>query len=148
MIHDLYQEVILDHGKNPRNFYKMTTFTNYAKGYNPFCGDQIEIFLQVRAELVEKISFQGNGCIICLASASLLTESVCNRTTYGCDELIVLVQNMLVKRQLDENKLGKLVSLKNIIKFPARVKCATLAWHALDNALKHIHKIVTTEKNE
>ncbi len=143
-IRDLYQEVILDHNKNPRNFKEDSDATNYAKGYNPLCGDSLKIFLQVKDDIVETANFTGCGCAISMASGSLMTESIVGKT---CVEVKKIFEQMhLMLTEGDENiELGKLSVLSGVNEFPARVKCASLAWHTLMAALKNSKTDVKTE---
>jgi len=137
-ISELYQQVILDHNKKPRNFRELEAATSSAQGYNPLCGDQLRLFVKVDAERrIEDVSFLGSGCAISKASASLLTVNVKGKTV---DEARVLFDEFhrLVMGELDpasENHLGRLTIFTGVRDFPARVKCASLAWHTLKGAL-------------
>lgn len=146
---DLYQEVILDHSKNPRNFREMENPDKVIDGFNPLCGDKIKLFLKVNDGIVSDISFQGIGCAISTASASLLTESLKGKSVKEA-ELIFAEFHQLVtdhpKEKLDCDCLGKLVVFEGLKDYPMRVKCATLCWHALQAAIKDDDAdMVTTE---
>jgi len=140
---ELYQEIILDHGKNPRNKGKCEGFTNDAKAHNPLCGDKVHIFLKLNNEkLVEDLSFEGEGCAISLASASILTE-----LTKGKDlsfikkiseDFLSMIKNKskITLNSLTEDQVTTITSLSGVQEFPMRVKCATMAWHTLLSAVK------------
>lgn len=137
-LRELYQELILDHSKRPRNAHAMPEATHQAKGQNPLCGDQLELFLQVKDGKVEAASFQGSGCAISTASASLLTECV---RGLAKDEAIALFKSVqkLVTGTPDAQVLERFPKLQvfaGVSEFPARVKCASLAWHTLEHALE------------
>lgn len=135
-LRELYQEVIIDHNRNPRNFHKMPDADRYAEGYNPLCGDQLNLFLKIKDNIIQAASFEGSGCAISTASASLMTEALTGKTVEQAEELFGTIHSLLTKDEaIDEDKLGKLVVLAGVKEFPARVKCATLAWHTLHNAL-------------
>src|ERR1043166_7927596 len=142
---DLYQEVILDHCKHPRNFQELPSATCSAQGHNPLCGDELKLFLELENDAIKNISFLGSGCCISKASASLLTESVKGKTKTEVQKLFDQVHDMVTTGRIVGN-VGKLAVFAGVYKFPARVKCAILAWHALIAALKGDHaKPVTTE---
>ena len=147
-LRELYQEVILDHNKSPRNFKKLETANRTAEGYNPLCGDKIDIFLDVEDDVVKDISFQGSGCAISKASASLMSTIIKGKTVDEAKKLFEKFHD-LITGKLDENtsieELGKLAVLSGVKEFPMRVKCASLAWHTMLTALKNESKIVTTE---
>jgi nitrogen fixation NifU-like protein len=144
---DLYQQVILDHCKQPRNFHELSRPTRSAQGHNPLCGDRLKLYLALDGEVVKDISFVGSGCCISKASASLLTESVKGKTRAEVQELFDLVHEMVMTGQVVGN-VGKLAVFAGVHKFPARVKCAILAWHALMAALKGEGQPVTTETED
>ncbi len=146
-LRDLYQETILDHNKHPRNFHKMDQCSCHAEGYNPLCGDQLELFLNVENNLIQNASFIGKGCAISTASASLLTEVVKGKSTQDAEQLFNLIHHFLTdeKNEIELSTLGKLAVLAGVKEFPARVKCATLAWHTLHAALQKQTKPVSTE---
>jgi nitrogen fixation NifU-like protein len=144
---DLYQQVILDHCKQPRNFHELSHPTCSAQGHNPLCGDQLKLYLALDGEVIKDISFVGSGCCISKASASLLTESVKGKTRAEVQKLFDLVHEMVMTGQVAGN-VGKLAVFAGVHKFPARVKCAILAWHALMAALKGEGRPVTTETED
>jgi nitrogen fixation protein NifU and related proteins len=147
-LRELYQEVILDHNKSPRNFKKLETANRSAEGYNPLCGDKIDIFLDVEDDVVKDISFQGSGCAISKASASLMSTIIKGKPVEEAKKLFEKFHD-LITGKLDENsnieELGKLAVLGGVKEFPMRVKCASLAWHTMLTALKNESKTVTTE---
>ncbi len=132
---DLYQQVILDHCKHPRNFRELPQATCSAQGHNPLCGDQLKLYLQVDGEVIRDISFLGSGCCISKASASLLTESLKGRRTAEVQPIFDQVHEMVTSGKV-VGDVGKLAVFAGVYKFPARVKCAILAWHAVMAALK------------
>lgn len=147
-LHELYQEVILDHNKRPRNFRPLAKANRTANGYNPLCGDQLTVYAQVEDEVIRDVSFQGSGCAISKASASMMTDGVKGKTTAEATALFGQVHRMLTGErdaQADSEDLGKLVVLSGVCEFPARVKCATLAWHTLHAALHEEKRAVSTE---
>src|SRR5918996_1882640 len=136
-LRELCQEVILDHNKRPRNFQKLENATVTADGYNPLCGDQLTVYLRVEDDVIRKISFLGSGCAISKASASMMTDSVKGKTTAEVASVFEQVHHMLTgDAPTDPAVLGKLAVLSGVCEFPARVKCASLAWHTLQAALK------------
>jgi nitrogen fixation NifU-like protein len=143
-LNDLYQQVILDHCKKPRNFHEMANPTRSAQGHNPLCGDQLKLYLALDGEIIKDISFVGDGCCISKASASLLTESVKGKNKGEVQELFDRVHEMVMTGQV-KGDVGKLAVFAGVHKFPTRVKCAILAWHAVIAALKGQGDIVTTE---
>jgi nitrogen fixation NifU-like protein len=145
---DLYQEVILDHNKSPRNFRAMVEANRKADGYNPLCGDQVTIFVNVVDGVIKDISFQGSGCAISKASASLMTAELKGKSEAVAEALFENVHKMLTgDDDADDaaDKVGKLQILSGVCKFPARVKCASLAWHTLQAALKGEDRPASTE---
>ena len=132
---DLYQEVILDHCKKPRNFHEMDQPTCSAQGHNPLCGDQLKLFLTLKGDILEDISFVGSSCCISKASASLLTESLRGKNKADVQKTFDQVHEMVTTGKVNGD-VGKLAVFAGVYKFPARVKCAILAWHALMAALK------------
>jgi len=145
-LRELYQEVILDHSKRPRNFAPMPEATHEAEGHNPLCGDCVTIRLHVRDGVVERASFQGTGCAISTASASLLTEAVRGRTADFAKSLFRRFREALTSGgPVDEDELGDLCVLLGVREFPMRVKCATLAWHTMSAALDGRLDPVSTE---
>ncbi len=145
---ELYQEVILDHNKSPRNFRKLEGANRMAEGYNPLCGDQFTVYLKLEGDVIKEISFQGAGCAISKASASMMTASLKGKTEAEAKALFDRVHKMLLG-ELDtksgEHNLGKLSLLSGVCQFPARVKCASLSWHTLQAALKGAGGVATTE---
>ena len=143
---DLYQEVILDHNKSPRNFRAIADANRRAEGYNPLCGDQVTVFLQVEDGVIKDISFQGSGCAISKASASMMTTELKGKPESAAHELFENVHHMLTgELQGGSERVGKLAILSGVCKFPARVKCASLAWHTMETALKGENQPVKTE---
>jgi len=136
-LRDLYQEVILDHGRKPRNHFRLEVFDATARGDNPMCGDRVELFLKLGEGRIEKASFVGRGCAISQASASLLTELVAGMTPAEAKSLGARLRDMARTGARDDSTpaLERLSALSGVHEFPSRVKCATLAWHALDAAL-------------
>lgn len=142
----LYQEVILDHNKNPRNARKMPMCDCRAEGFNPLCGDQLTLYLKVEDEIIVDASFEGSGCAISTASASLLTEIVKGKCKEEAERLFHAVHGLLTQDfEVKQDDLGKLVVLEGVKSYPTRVKCATLAWHTLLAALKEQRQAVSTE---
>jgi nitrogen fixation NifU-like protein len=145
MIDDLYQETILDHSKRPRNFHSMQDASCKAEGYNPLCGDKLKLYLKIENDIVTDASFEGAGCAISTASASLMTESVKGRTREEAMALLEKFHDLLTTETAASRDLGKLVVFCGVREYPARVKCATLAWHTLKSALDNSNDPVTTE---
>ena len=143
---DLYRDVIVDHNRNPRNFRAMPDADRKAEGFNPLCGDRLTLYVRLEDDRVADVSFDGSGCAISVASASLLTESVKGRTVADAEELFETMHALLTKQDVavDLPTLGKLGALSGVREFPARVKCASLCWHTLDAAL-HSQEQVSTE---
>ncbi|MGI9220232.1 MAG: Fe-S cluster assembly sulfur transfer protein SufU [Woeseiaceae bacterium] len=148
-LQDLYRELILDHSRNPRNFGKLPGATHFAEGINPLCGDKLRLFLLVDDEgRVANASFEGTGCAISVASASLLTESVIGMPRNDALALFKTVTERLTKDSSESTTtvdIGKIRALDGVREFPARIKCATLAWHALHSAMLDQAKPVSTE---
>jgi nitrogen fixation protein NifU and related proteins len=145
---DLYQQIIVEHNRSPRNFKKLPHPTNAADGSNPLCGDQIRVELQLDGDRIADIGFQGSGCAISQASASLLTGAVLGKTKAEAEALFREVHTMLTSATdapVDVARLGKLAALAGVRRFPVRVKCASLSWHTLHAALKEGAEPVTTE---
>ena len=145
---DLYQEVILDHNKSPRNFRAMAEANRKAEGYNPLCGDHVTVYLQLENGLIKDISFEGSGCAISKASASLMTAELKGKSESYARELFDNVHKMLtgdITAAEGAGKVGKLAILSGVCKFPARVKCASLAWHTVNAALAGDDRPTTTE---
>jgi nitrogen fixation NifU-like protein len=144
---DLYQQVILDHCKHPRNFRELPAPTSFAQGNNPLCGDQLKLFLKVESGAIKEVTFLGSGCCISKASASLLTESVKGRTPDEVKQMFEQVHELVMTGQ-SSGDVGKLAVFAGVHKFPARVKCAILAWHAVMAALKGERQPVSTENEQ
>jgi len=143
---ELYQQVILDHCKHPRNFHELPNATCSAQGQNPLCGDQLTLFLVMEGNTVRDVGFLGSGCCISKASASLLTESIKGKDKTEVQRMFTQVHGLVTTGQV-EGEVGKLAVFAGVHKFPARVKCATLAWHAVMAALKGGGS-VTTESGD
>lgn len=145
-LRDLYQEVVFDHNRNPRNFRVMEDANRTVDGFNPLCGDRITLYAKVEDGIVSDVSFQGQGCAISTASASLMTEIVKGKTEAEAEELFEIFHRITTGQDEAFNieDLGKLAVLAGVRAYPARVKCATLAWHSLQAALKN-QTAVTTE---
>ena len=146
-LRELYQEVILDHNKKPRNFHEMGSAALSAEGYNPLCGDKVTIYVQVEDDVIKDVSFCGSGCAISTASASLLTEAIKGKHLHDAHETFERFRALVTGSHvpLEDPLLGELVVFAGICKFPMRVKCATLAWHTLTAALNRGKETVTTE---
>jgi nitrogen fixation protein NifU and related proteins len=145
MVDDLYQETILDHSKRPRNCHPMEDANRKAEGYNPLCGDKLKLYLKMNGEVVEDVSFVGSGCAISTASASLMTESLRGKTRNEALKLLEKFHDLLTTDTPVSKDLGKLVVFCGVRDYPARVKCATLAWHTLKSALTSADEVVSTE---
>ena len=147
-LRELYQEVIFDHNRNPRNYRPLPVASHHADGHNPLCGDQLTVYLQVEDGIVRDASFVGHGCAISTASASLMTEAVKGKPIAEVDALFQDVHALLTGIQSGDappRDFGKLQVLAGVKDFPARVKCATLAWHTLHNALAGENATAHTE---
>ncbi len=148
MLRELYQEVILDHNKNPRNFRKMDDATKHVEGYNPLCGDHYTIFLKMDGDVIKDVSFEGAGCAISKSSASVMTSVLKGKTKAEAESYFEDFHK-LVKGELDAeqniDRLGRLAAFAGVSEFPARVKCASLAWHTLHSALQEGKTSVSTE---
>lgn len=145
-LRELYQEIIIDHNRNPRNHHEMVNATSQARGFNPLCGDKLTVYVQVVNNIVQDISFVGCGCAISQASASLMTDAMKGKTLAEAHELFERFHTMLTSDdEIPALALDKLTVLAGVRAFPARVKCATLAWHTLESALKKDGTQVCTE---
>ena len=149
----LYQDIILEHGKSPRNLGKCEGYSHEAKGYNPLCGDKVHVYLKSDNEKkVESLTFEGEGCAISLASASIMTELIKGKSFEEAKEIMDAFLNMIKNtseirsNHLDEDQKTKLMSLSGVKQFPMRVKCATLSWHTLVSAIENKKKEINTEK--
>ena len=150
---DLYQEIILDHGKNPRNLGKFDNYNKDAKGNNPLCGDNVHVYLRLNEnKKVEDIAFEGHGCAISMASASIMTDMVRGKEEKEVKEIIndflemIKEKNSLNNNILNDDDKTKLMSLSGVKQYPMRVKCATLSWHTLTSALDNSDQVVKTEE--
>jgi len=148
----LYQDIILEHGKSPRNLGKCEGYSHEAKGYNPLCGDKVHVYLKLDSgKKVQSLTFEGDGCAISLASASIMTELVKGKSFEEAKEIMDAFINMIKNtseiesNHLDEDQKTKLMSLSGVKQFPMRVKCATLSWHTLNSAIKEKKEEVNTE---
>ena len=147
-LRDLYQEVILDHNKKPRNFQRLADANRMAEGHNPLCGDRITVYLKLEGDVIRDISFEGSGCAISKASASMMTSSLKGRTLAEAEGIFDEFHKMVTGEQaadFDPATLGKLAVFQGVREFPVRVKCASLAWHTFHAALAERHQTVTTE---
>ena len=147
-LRELYQELIIDHSKRPRNFKVLEAANRKLEGYNPLCGDKITVFLELEHDRVKNVSFQGSGCAISTASASVMTESVKGKTLAEAEALFDVFHHMVTGKPPAAGNtpaLGKLAVFSGVSEFPARVKCATLAWHTLHAALQGKGDTVSTE---
>jgi len=143
---ELYQQVILDHNKKPRNFRKLENANHTAEGYNPLCGDQLTIYLDLESGLVKEVGFEGSGCAISKASASMMTQAVKGKSKEQAESLFQEFHSMVtgeLDEETDENHLGNLKIFAGVREFPVRVKCATLPWHTLHAALNKQDQIST-----
>jgi len=151
---ELYQEIILDHGKNPRNLRKTENFNKDAKGHNPLCGDKVHIFLKLSEnKKIEDISFEGSGCAISMASASIMTDLVKGKEEFEVKEIVSDFLDMIKEKDelnnniLHEDDKTKLMCLSGVKQYPMRVKCATLSWHTLTSAINNSQEEINTESN-
>jgi nitrogen fixation NifU-like protein len=147
-LRELYQSVILDHSKRPRNFREPEGANRTADGFNPFCGDKITLYLELEDDVVKDVGFSGSGCAISMASASLMTQSIKGKSVAYARQLFDSFRELVVGDSVegpDSEKLGKLVALGGVREFPVRVKCATLAWHTLQSALEGTGEVAKTE---
>lgn len=149
-LRELYQEVILDHNKHPRNFRKAITANLKAEGFNPLCGDHLTILLHLENDKIKDMSFEGSGCAISKASGSMMTEALIGKSKEEALKLFDSFHTMLMSNSNDDlpDNLGKLAVFSGVWEFPARVKCASLAWHAVKSALDGKGERVTTEDKD
>jgi nitrogen fixation protein NifU and related proteins len=145
---DLYQQVILDHSKSPRNFHKLEHPSCTAQGHNPLCGDNYTIYARLDGDVIEDLSFQGSGCAISKASASILTDTLKGKTKAEVKALFAKVHDMMTTGNVNAGDVGKLAVFAGVHRFPARVKCAILPWHAVVAAVEGKQEPVTTEKED
>ena len=145
-LRDLYQQVIIDHGRNPRNFGRLAAANHIKEGYNPLCGDRLTIYLNEAGGLIREARFEGSGCAISMASASLMTEALKGKTVAEADTLFNYFHDVVTAtNQASAEKIGKLAVLGGVAEFPMRVKCATLCWHTLRAAMNNSKEVVSTE---
>jgi nitrogen fixation protein NifU and related proteins len=146
-LRDLYQEVIFDHNRNPRNFRVMENADRKVEGFNPLCGDRLTLYLKMDGDKITDASFQGSGCAISTASVSLMTEIIKDKTEAEAEALFKTFHEMTTGKdeEIQLKAVGKLAVLAGVREYPARVKCATLAWHTLDAALKNESQSISTE---
>ena len=149
---ELYQEIILEHGKNPRNLRKTENFNKDAKGHNPLCGDKVHVFLKLDEDKkVQDISFEGQGCAISMASASIMTDLVKGKEEHEVKEIVkdflemIKEKDKLNNKILGDNEKTKLMCLSGVKKYPMRVKCATLSWHTLTSAIDNTQQEINSE---
>ena len=149
---ELYQDIILEHGSNPRNFGRCEGFSHEAKGHNPLCGDQVQVYLKLNEKKnVEKLTFEGSGCAISMASTSIMTELVEGKTFDVAKNIIdeflkmIKIGSEIKTKNLTEDQKTKIMSLSGVKQFPMRVKCATLSWHTLNSAMEGEKEEVNTE---
>ena len=152
-IKELYQEIILDHGKNPRNLGKFDNYNKDAKGNNPLCGDNVHVYLRLNEnKKVEDIAFEGHGCAISMASASIMTDMIRGKEEKEVKEIVTDFLGMIKEKDTLDNKIlkedekTKLMSLSGVKQYPMRVKCATLSWHTLTSALDQTNQVIKTEE--
>jgi len=143
-IADLYQELIVDHSRRPRNYRRLENPTHQAEGFNPLCGDKVKVYVDLENNVVRDISFEGEGCAISKASASLMTETIKGKSKAEVEQLFFRFRDLATGTG-DGSGLGKLAVFSGLRGFPARVKCATLVWHTLHAALEQTANIVSTE---
>jgi nitrogen fixation protein NifU and related proteins len=147
-LRDLYQEVILDHNKSPHNYREMADATRLALGHNPLCGDKLKLYVKIEGDRIADVAFQGSGCAISKASASIMTDAIKGSTVEEAETLYGKFHELLTGPsdvKADGAGLGKLAVFSGVREFPARVKCATLAWHTLESALKNQEQVAKTE---
>ena len=146
-LRDLYQEVILEHSKTPRNYRQLAGANRKAEGFNPLCGDHFTVYLDVEGDSIRDIAFQGSGCAISKASASMMTQSLKGKTTADAEKLFNQFHKLVTggAKNGDAKEMGKLAAFSGVSEYPARVKCATLAWHTLHAALEGKQDPVSTE---
>jgi nitrogen fixation NifU-like protein len=147
-LRELYNDMILEHAKSPRNFRALGEDSLHQEGFNPLCGDQVTVYVKVDGDVVTDVAFQGKGCAVSKASASIMTQLLKGKTRAEAEELYTTFHDLLTGKldaDAEEERLGKLAAFKDVPKFPVRVKCATLAWHTLHAALHGEKKPVSTE---
>lgn len=146
-VRELYQQLIIDHGRHPRNFKCLDDANHTKEGFNPLCGDKLTVYIKEQAGIIQEVCFKGDGCAISMASASLMTEALKGKTIDEVEQLFNTFHRLVAEDNGDaaDPALGKLVVLAGVAEYPARVKCATLAWHTLMAALKDSNEQVSTE---
>lgn len=144
-LRELYQQVIIDHGRHPRNSGELPHASHTKEGFNPLCGDKLTIYLLLENEIIKEAKFIGSGCAISMASASLMTETLKGKTVAEAETFFTLFHDLIMGKSLPTEALGKLAVLGGVAEFPARVKCATLAWHTMKAALAQDAAPVSTE---
>jgi len=144
---DLYRDVIVDHNRSPRNFRKIAGAYKVLEGFNPLCGDKLTLYIKLDGETIKDLSFEGSGCAISVASASLMTERLKGKTRTDADQLFTEMHDLLTRSEPPEEleSLGKLAALAGVREYPSRVKCASLCWHTLNGALHGDAAMVSTE---
>jgi len=144
-LRDLYQDIIVDHGKQPRNFGKLANANHCQMGHNPLCGDRLTLYVIERNGIVDDVRFEGVGCAISVASASLMTEMIKGKSVHEIERIFNLFHHLVTEGKELDGDIGKLAAFGGVAEFPVRVKCATLAWHTLKAALANNLHPVTTE---
>lgn len=144
-LQELYQQVILDHSRSPRNFFKLDAANRIAEGHNPLCGDRVTVYLRLENDIIRDVSFQGEGCAISKASASIMTEMLKGKTREEAQKVFQQFHDMVTTGTPAIDELGKLGVFGGVSKFPARVKCAILPWHAIAATLEGKENVVSTE---
>ena len=147
-LQELYQEVVMDHNRRPRNFRKLEGANRTAKGFNPFCGDEITLYLKVEDDTISDVGIQAVGCAISKASASMMTESIKGKSKAEAEKLFGAFRHMVTRKpgeEIDAEALGDLEMLGGVVAYPVRIKCAVLAWHTLHAALNGVQEGVSTE---
>ncbi|NKB35918.1 MAG: SUF system NifU family Fe-S cluster assembly protein [Gammaproteobacteria bacterium] len=144
---DLYQEVIVDHNRSPRNFGQMENPDRTLEGFNPLCGDRLTLYVKLQDQQIDEISFDGSGCAISVASASLMTDAMNGKTINEAEEIFENFHILVTSdgEDADLDKLGKLAALAGVREYPTRVKCATLCWHTLHSILEGDDEVISTE---
>jgi nitrogen fixation NifU-like protein len=145
-LRELYQDIIIEHSKRPRNFRSLSDGVQHADGYNPLCGDQVTVFVEFDGDVVKDVSFQGSGCAISTAAASVMTETLKGKSRPDVDALFECFHDLVTgKGNGNTDELGKLAAFGGVSEFPTRVKCATLCWHTLRAAMEGKDASITTE---
>ena len=144
-LQELYQQVIIDHSRSPRNYHKLEAANRVAQGHNPLCGDHVTVYLLLEDNVIKDVSFQGEGCAISKASASMMTEALKGKTKEEAEAIFRKFHEMVTSGAPNLDELGKLGVFAGVHKFPARVKCAILSWHAISSSLEGTANVVSTE---